>query len=913
MAGVVVDIDERKRTELELEKTKALLFAAVEQSPAGILIADAPDVKIRIANSAALGIRGASQIPLTDIPIDLHPQAWNTYRPDGRPYAPEELPLSKAVLYGETTKNREVVIQRSDGESRTVLANAAPVKDSSGDVVAGVVVFSDITDRKNAEKALLESERRLRMVLEHMPVMLVAFDENKNLIVANEACERVTGYTREEVIRHYNSWDEVHPHETDTPIEKAMEALDRDFSNWELNLMSKDGEKKTISWSNISNEVPIPGWSHWAVGIDVTEMRLAEEALKESEARYRSLFSYMREGVALHKMLYSEDGSPQDYVITDVNFAYEEITGISREQAIGAKASNLYGTGAPPFLEDYAQVCDKGADFRKEIYWPPMKRHLTVSAFSPAPGTFATVFADITEQKRAERSLSRTSAQLNALLENMPDYVHFKDTERRHMFVNRALQEFLGLPREQIIGKTIEELSGAPLSKDSLDTDQRIIGGAELLRFEHETPNAHGQLRALDTVKFRIISEDGQFIGIGGLSRDVTEAKAMERQLLQSQKMEAIGTLAGGIAHDFNNLLQVIQGYSDVAEFKLESGKPLSKELAEIKKAARTAAELTRGLLTFSRRLESKLRPVNLNHELDNVVKMLKRTMPKSIEMVFNPEEDIDTVKADPAQIQQVIMNLAVNARDAMPRGGTLTIETENTSLDADYCKTHLEAQEGNYVMVTVSDTGVGMDRNTAKHIFDPFFTTKDPGQGTGLGLAIVYGVIKNHGGNILCYSEPGMGTTFRIYLPVAAGESAVSEEEDPSQLPGGSETILLVDDEEAILSNGEALLSNYGYNAIIANNGKQALEIYRERWEEISLVLLDLIMPRMDGKTLMEEILKINPKARVIIASGYAANGIMEEALEAGAMASLRKPFESAKMLKLVRAALDEEDLSGY
>jgi CheY-like chemotaxis protein/two-component sensor histidine kinase len=318
-------------------------------------------------------------------------------------------------------------------------------------------------------------------------------------------------------------------------------------------------------------------------------------------------------------------------------------------------------------------------------------------------------------------------------------------------------------------------------------------------------------------------------------------------------------------------------------------------------------------LLTFSRRLESKLRPVNLNHELDNVVKMLKRTMPKSIEMVFNPEEDIDTVKADPAQIQQVIMNLAVNARDAMPRGGTLTIETENTSLDADYCKTHLEAQEGNYVMVTVSDTGVGMDRNTAKHIFDPFFTTKDPGQGTGLGLAIVYGVIKNHGGNILCYSEPGMGTTFRIYLPVAAGESAVSEEEDPSQLPGGSETILLVDDEEAILSNGEALLSNYGYNAIIANNGKQALEIYRERWEEISLVLLDLIMPRMDGKTLMEEILKINPKARVIIASGYAANGIMEEALEAGAMASLRKPFESAKMLKLVRAALDEEDLSGY
>ncbi len=380
--------------------------------------------------------------------------------------------------------------------------------------------------------------------------------------------------------------------------------------------------------------------------------------------------------------------------------------------------------------------------------------------------------------------------------------------------------------------------------------------------------------------------------------------------MLQSQKMEAIGTLAGGIAHDFNNLLQIIQGFADVAIFKLDSGKTLTKELNEIKKASKTAAELTRGLLTFSRRLESKLAPVNLNREFEDVVNILKRTMPKSIEILFKPAETVHVVKADPAQIQQVVMNLGVNAKDAMPEGGRLTIEIENVELDEEYCQVHLGTEPGAYVLVTVSDTGAGMDPTVAKHIFDPFFTTKDPGQGTGLGLSIAYGIIKNHGGHILCYSEIGHGATFKIYLPATPNEFETLTEKDPKDLPRGSETILLVDDEEAILNSTAALLDVYGYKTKKARGAKEALEIYEEHHKEISVILLDLIMPNMDGGVCLEEILKIDPMAKVIVASGYAADGIMEGVMELGAKASLRKPFETGKMLELIRAVIDDDEL---
>jgi two-component system, cell cycle sensor histidine kinase and response regulator CckA len=250
----------------------------------------------------------------------------------------------------------------------------------------------------------------------------------------------------------------------------------------------------------------------------------------------------------------------------------------------------------------------------------------------------------------------------------------------------------------------------------------------------------------------------------------------LQKQLIEAQKMEAIGTLAGGIAHDFNNLLQVINGYAEIAMFRIKEGDVGYSALLEIRRAARSAAELTQGLLTFSRRVESKLRPVDLNQELQEVAKMLARTLPKMIEIEMDLFEPLDTVNSDPAQLQQVVMNLAVNARDAMPNGGRLSIETKNVHLDEEYCKSYLEVSPGNYVLLSISDSGTGMDEETRKHIFDPFFTTKETGKGTGLGLSIVFGIVKSHGGNILCHSEPGHGTTFKVYLPALGKTRDVAE-----------------------------------------------------------------------------------------------------------------------------------------
>lgn len=351
-----------------------------------------------------------------------------------------------------------------------------------------------------------------------------------------------------------------------------------------------------------------------------------------------------------------------------------------------------------------------------------------------------------------------------------------------------------------------------------------------------------------------------------------------------------------------------MQGYADLALLDIPESHQVHTQLLEIRKAGRTAAELTESLLTFSRRVESQLRPVNLNHEMEQVVKMLSRIIPKMIDIKLKPAGNLEPVNADPSQLQQVLMNLGLNARDAMPDGGELVIETRNVALDAEYCKSHLGAEPGRYVVLEVSDSGQGIDKESLEHIFEPFYTTKDVGKGTGLGLAMVYGIVKSHRGHIFCYSEPGRGTSFKVYLPTIETEQLHDDTQRRDIPAGGDETILLVDDEEAVRMLGERILSRFGYSVLCAADGREGLEIFVKEKNAISLVILDLIMPEMGGKECLEEILKIDPSARVVIASGYAANGQIDAALEEGAMASIRKPYEARHMLEVVRRLLDDE-----
>jgi signal transduction histidine kinase/ActR/RegA family two-component response regulator len=414
-----------------------------------------------------------------------------------------------------------------------------------------------------------------------------------------------------------------------------------------------------------------------------------------------------------------------------------------------------------------------------------------------------------------------------------------------------------------------------------------------------------------------IFGSEGEIKEILSIGNDVTavrraaeEKKVLESQLQGAQKMEAIGTLAGGIAHDFNNILQAIIGYTQILLMAKESSDPDYEKLQAIEASAQRASELTQRLLVFGRKVESKLKPVDLNQEVHQVCRMLERTIPKMIEITLDLKRDLQIINCDPVQIEQIMMNLGVNARDAMPDGGKLVFQTRNVTLDEAFCKVNLGCKPGFYVLLRVSDSGIGMEKELQDHIFEPFFTTKETGKGTGLGLAMVYGIVKSHGGYITCDSQPNQGTVFSIYFP------AIQSHEKPNpmkvrEMPvrGGSERILIVDDEQAIRDLGVELLGSAGYTVVTAPDGETALELYGGEDGKVDLVILDLNMPGMGGKKCLEKLLRINSGVKVIVASGYSAAGLSDDSIRMGAKGFIGKPYEMDKLLKLVREVLDRHN----
>ncbi|MGD9817137.1 MAG: response regulator [Desulfomonilaceae bacterium] len=395
-------------------------------------------------------------------------------------------------------------------------------------------------------------------------------------------------------------------------------------------------------------------------------------------------------------------------------------------------------------------------------------------------------------------------------------------------------------------------------------------------------------------------------VKLRGAFQDITERKKLETQLLHAQKMEAIGTLAGGIAHDFNNLLQAVIGYT---ELLIQVQTPESADLAYLERilaSGKRGAELVKNLLTFSRKVEPRFSRVNLNHEVGEAQKLLFYTIPKTVKIIVRSDGDLHDIMADSTQIGQVLMNIAVNARDAMSGAGTLTIEMENTLLDRDYSRLHPEIKPGPYVLISISDTGHGMDKHTLEHIFDPFFTTKEVGKGTGLGLASVYGIVKQHRGHISCYSEPGVGSTFKVYFPALKNENSEPIVNSETQLPSGTETIMLVDDEPSLLELGRKILNRFGYKVIEASDGRVALDVYRDGGHSISLVLMDLNMPEMDGISCLSEILKLNPDARVLLVTGFLDSSPSVDPKSVGAVGLISKPYNLRRLLTEVRRALD-------
>ncbi len=653
VVGVGRDISSRKQYEQELQQTRALLEAAITQSPSGILIAEAPNGRIRMANPAAFGFLGSEHEPLSDIDIDDAALRWRTFYPDGTSYAPEDLPLAKALREGAVSRNVEVIILNESGQSRWASANAAPIRDSDGGIRAAILVFHDITDRVRAEKALRASQEQFQTLVEKSPLGISLIAPDGRYKYANPKFIKMFGYTIEDV----------------------------------------------------------PTGAEWF-----------EKAFPDSDHRQKAVKAWFEE---------------------------------KKRAAVGQVRSRTFTV-----------TCADGS--RKEIHFRPVT------------------------------------------LENGDQFVIYED---------------------------------------------------------------------------------------------LTDKLRLERQLHQSQKFESIGTLAGGIAHDFNNLLMAIQGRASLMALELPPSAPFAEHVRAIEEHVRSAAGLTKQLIGLARGGKYELKPIDINFLVMQTVAMFSRTR-KGIRIHTNLMRPAPVAEVDRQQIEQVLLNILINAGQAMPNGGDLFVETKRTVLGGSYDTSH-DIHHGEFVKISVSDTGVGMDEATRQRIFDPFFTTKERGRGTGLGLASAYGIVKHHAGKITVYSELGQGTTFNVYLP-SSEKTAHLEDGTDGKLARGYETILFVDDEKIILDVGKAMLEKLGYRIFTAQSGMDAIDIVTKMGAAIDLVILDLIMPGMDGVRTFNAIRERRPELPVLLASGYAIDSQAAALMQRGCRGFIQKPFRIEKLSVMLRKILD-------
>ena len=515
---------------------------------------------------------------------------------------------------------------------------------------------------------------------------------------------------------------------------------------------------------------------------------------------------------------------------------------------------------------------------------------------------------DITERKQAESELRESEEKFRNFTEQ--SFVGF-------YIIQDGLFKYVNPKFADIFSYTVAEcLNNMHFRQLVHSEDLATVEDQVRRRVSGETPAVQYSFRGIrksgEIINVEIYGSSLLFKGrpaVIGTMLDMTKSIELEKRIKHAEKMEAVGTLAGGVSHDFNNLLQAIDGYTQLLLLDKNEDDPERQSLQAIENACDRAAQLIRQLLQFSRKGATDRKPLNINQEVEQTRRILERSIPKMIDIEINTDGRLWMVNADPVQIEQIFLNLGSNAADAMPDGGKLVIETDNVILEDKFAIGHSRAKPGKYVLMTISDTGCGMDKETIKHIFEPFYTTKEIGKGTGLGLASVYGIVKSHDGYITCYSEPGLGTTFKIYLPAMeqmdSSNESIHEEAAPQ---GGVETILLVDDEDSVRNLGLSILGRYGYSVLTASSGEEALNLYIQDQNEIDLVILDIGMPGMGGSKCLREIKRLNTAAKVVIATGYSSNSLVNDALEAGAAGYIGKPYRFSDLLNKVRSALDED-----
>ncbi len=759
----------------------------------------------------------------------------------------------------------------------------------------------------------------LQFILDNMRDGVTVLDQEGDFVMRNSAAEHIAGITAKH--RSPEQWahalgvclpDGLTPFPPDQlPTLRALHAESVDGAE----LFVRHAHAPQGKWVSVTAR-PFTDEQGNAIGAiaiyrDVTHRKHAEQALRASERRYRLLFEKNLAGILKTTL----DGQ-----VIECNEAFARMLGYSScEELAAIDAQAFYQKPSDRSdlllrLQEHKSITQQEVCFRRKDggpVWILTNMNLVESDDEPGAFTIVGTTFDITDRKRSREELRESQQRFAAFMRHLPGVAFMKNLLGQYVFYNEAAQGLFHLNPSDFLGKTDHDVWPSEYADRFVSNDAEVCRTKKPVEAVEAVPHQQAVHYWL-IYKFPILDDNDAVQFIGGVGIDITERRQLEDQLRQSQKMEAVGRLAGGVAHDFNNLLTVISGYGDMIMRGLPPNDPLHSCIEEVLKAASRATSLTNQLLAFSRRQVIQPKVLDVNRLVANMDRMLRRVIGEHIELETVLTPGLGTVKADAGQLEQVIMNLAVNARDAMPEGGKLHIRTGNVDVPRS-SRLHADVRPGSYVRLTVADTGKGMDAEIMIHLFEPFYTSKATGKGTGLGLSTVYGIVKQSGGEIVVESEPGSGATFHIYLPrfSSATDTAHPPKPEPA-VRSGTETILLVEDEPGVRQLVREMLHQLGYTILEAGSGAEALITFAQHQGAIDLLLTDVIMPHMSGRDLAERLRTLRPALKVLYISGYTDDMLAHHGVLEPNVFLLPKPFAPDELAKKLREVLDTKAIKG-
>lgn len=730
---------------------------------------------------------------------------------------------------------------------------------------------------------------------------IIIGDANKNIIYINSTLLKLLGISADDVIGKHISllpWEE----QSIKALPFRFDLINQDKTiTTTRTLLKKNGQKLPVE---MASKLLASG-NYQSIIRDITERNIIEQSLIENEKKYRVLFENMIVGFATHEMIYDKNGKAIDYKYIETNPEFEKLTGLKQKDVIGHTAKEIMPNTEQYWIDTYENVTKTGKPMAYENYAQELKKYFNVWAFPINQNTFAVMFTDITDRKIAEKVLSLEKRLFESVIESLPVMLFLKEAKELHFaLMNRAGEKLLGIPKEELLGKNDYDIFPKDQAKFFIAKDRETLQKKGHLDISEEPilTKDKGE-RILRTLKLPIVDKKGKPEFLLGFSIDITDQKFTERekeklqkQLAQSQKMESVGQLAGGIAHDFNNMLGVIIGQTELALKKTNHSSPLYPNLLEILKASERSSELTKQLLTFARKQNMSPKIIDLNQTIEELLSLLISLTGENIFLSFVPGKNIGNVYIDPSQLDQILTNICINAKDSIENTGKIIIETSLSAFTPEYCKTHTDCLPGTYIQLIINDDGQGMTDDTLSKIFEPFFTTKEFGKGTGLGLATVYGIVKQNNGFINVSSKPGAGTTFKIYLPKCneskATESLSNNKTQKDIHNCNKKTILLVEDEPMVREMTTDMLELIGHTVISAKTPEEAIKIATSNKAKIDILLTDMIMPKMNGKELSQKIFSLCPKIKCLFMSGYTAEVIAKHGILETNISFIEKPF---------------------